>query len=41
MQSRAGDTCLALGREPLLLIPPLDTLALALPVAKPSGPRAL
>jgi len=33
----AGDTYLTLGREPLLLIPPLDTLITALPVAKPFG----
>ena len=32
-----GDTYLALGPEPLLLIPPLDALVTALPVAKPFG----
>ncbi len=32
-----GDTYLILGREPLLLIPPLDALITALPVAKPFG----
>jgi hypothetical protein len=37
IQTRDGDTYLALGREPLLLIPPLDALVLALPVAKPFG----
>lgn len=34
---RDGDTYLALGPEPLLLIPPLDTLVAALPIAKPFG----
>lgn len=33
----AGDTYLALGREPLLLIPPLDALITALPAAKAFG----
>lgn len=32
-----GDTYLILGAEPLLLIPPLNTLVAALPVAKPFG----
>ncbi|QQB65053.1 hypothetical protein I6I18_01115 [Kytococcus sedentarius] len=34
---RGGDTYLALGSEPMLLIPPLDALVTALPVAKPFG----
>jgi hypothetical protein len=37
IQTRDGDTYLALGPEPLLLIPPLDALVVALPVAKPFG----
>ncbi len=37
IHTRDGDTYLVLGREPLLLIPPLDALVLALPVAKPFG----
>src|SRR5699024_7667498 len=37
LEVRDGDTYLALGPEPLLLIPPLDGLAAALPVAKPFG----
>lgn len=37
VKTRDGDTYLALGPEPLLLIPPLDTLVTALPVAKPFG----
>lgn len=37
IETRDGDTYLALGPEPLLLIPPLDTLITALPVAKPFG----
>ncbi|MFE6904265.1 hypothetical protein ACFVFJ_47060 [Streptomyces sp. NPDC057717] len=32
-----SDTFIRLGREPLLLIPPLDTLVTALPAAKPFG----
>lgn len=35
--ARNGDTYLTLGPEPLLLIPPLDALVSALPVAKPFG----
>ncbi|GAA4429259.1 hypothetical protein GCM10023169_31360 [Georgenia halophila] len=37
VEVRDGDTYLRLGREPLLLIPPLDALVTALPVAKPFG----
>lgn len=37
IEIRDGDTHLALGTEPLLLIPPLDALITALPVAKPFG----
>lgn len=37
IHTRDGDTYLALGREPLLLIPPLNALVLALPIAKPFG----
>src|SRR5699024_6180273 len=37
LEVRDGDTYLALGPEPLLLIPPLDGLAAALPVAKRFG----
>ena len=37
IKTRDGDTYLALGPEPLLLIPPLDALITALPVAKPFG----
>lgn len=37
IETRDGDTYLALGPEPLLLIPPLDALVTALPVAKPFG----
>jgi len=37
IEIRDGDTYLALGTEPLLLIPPLDALITALPVAKPFG----
>lgn len=37
IEVRNGDTYLALGPEPLLLIPPLDALVAALPLAKPFG----
>lgn len=37
IEIRGGDTYLALGPEPLLLIPPLDDLVTALPAAKPFG----
>lgn len=37
IEARDGDTYLALGPETLLLIPPLDALITALPVAKPFG----
>jgi len=37
IRADAGDTYLTLGRDPLLLIPPLDVLITALPVAKPFG----
>lgn len=37
IEVRDGDTYLALGPEPLLLIPPLDALVTALPAAKPFG----
>lgn len=37
IQIRDGDTYLTLGPEPLLLMPPLDALVTALPVAKPFG----
>lgn len=37
VEVRDGDTYIALGPEPLLLIPPLDALLTALPVAKPFG----
>ena len=37
IRADAGDTYLTLGRDPLLLIPPLDALITALPVAKPFG----
>lgn len=37
IHTRDGDTYLSLGPEPLLLIPPLDALVVALPVAKPFG----
>lgn len=40
IEIRGGDTYLALGPEPLLLIPPLDALVTALPVAKPFGPAS-
>lgn len=37
IEVRDSDTYLTLGTEPLLLIPPLDALITALPVAKPFG----
>lgn len=37
IETRDGDTYLTLGPEPMLLIPPLDALITALPVAKPFG----
>ncbi|MGO3180707.1 MAG: hypothetical protein ACTIJR_14330 [Brevibacterium linens] len=37
IEVRDGETYLRLGSEPVLLIPPLDALVTALPVAKPFG----
>src|SRR5690625_4993946 len=37
IEVRDGETYLRLGSEPVLLIPPLDVLVTALPVAKPFG----
>lgn len=37
IEVRDGETYLALGVEPLLLVPPLDALVSALPIAKPFG----
>src|SRR5699024_12074683 len=41
LEVRDGDTYLALGDEPVLLIPPLDALVTALPVAKPLGAASI
>ncbi|MBE4696197.1 hypothetical protein HGI16_16020 [Brevibacterium casei] len=41
LEVRDGDTYLALGDEPVLLIPPLDALVTALPVAKPFGAASI
>lgn len=41
LEVRDGDTYLALGDEPVLLIPPLDALVTALPIAKPFGAASI